>query len=66
MMTPLQLFTPLQWLGLSLALYLAGALLSLCLCRQESLAIRLSGLCALAAAAPVRWRRLPSCSAAAC
>ncbi|MBI0450118.1 hypothetical protein, partial [Dickeya dianthicola] len=60
MITPLQLFTPLQWLGLSLSLYLAGALLSLCLCRRESLAIRLSGLCALAggcagalAAAPV-------------
>ncbi|WP_038913628.1 hydrogenase 4 subunit B [Dickeya zeae] len=60
MMTALQLFTPLQWLGLSLALYLAGAVLSLLCCRQESLAIRLSGLCALAggcagvlAAAPV-------------
>ncbi|WJV52308.1 hydrogenase 4 subunit B [Pectobacteriaceae bacterium CE90] len=39
------MMTALQWLSLSLAFYLAGALLSLCLSRQESLAIRLSGLC---------------------
>ncbi|SLM62468.1 MULTISPECIES: hydrogenase 4 subunit B [Dickeya] len=43
------MMTPLAWLGLSLALYLAGALCSLLFCRQEALAIRLSGCCALAA-----------------
>ncbi|GAB7206398.1 hypothetical protein OS21_28910 [Dickeya oryzae] len=59
MMTALQLFTPLQWLGLSLALYLAGAVLSLLCCRQESLAIRLSGLCALAGGVCRRAGRRP-------
>ncbi|ACS85087.1 hydrogenase 4 subunit B [Musicola paradisiaca] len=54
------MMTTLEWLGLSLSFYLAGALLSLLLCRQETLAIRASGLCAfiggcagVAAALPV-------------
>ncbi|WP_242695174.1 hydrogenase 4 subunit B [Shewanella sp. 4t3-1-2LB] len=41
------MMTPLSWLGLSLALYMVGALLSLLLCRNEALAIRVSGLLSL-------------------
>ncbi|MFE8047238.1 hydrogenase 4 subunit B [Brenneria goodwinii] len=54
------MMTSLEWLALALTLYAAGALLSLCLARAESLAILLSGvcsalggLCGLAAALPV-------------
>lgn len=43
------MMTPLAWLALSLALYLAGALLSLCLIRNDTQAIKLSGVCALLA-----------------
>ncbi|MFT8210622.1 MAG: hypothetical protein ACMZI0_08750 [Symbiopectobacterium sp.] len=43
------MMTPFAWLALSLALYLAGALLSLCLARNDALAIKLSGVCALLA-----------------
>ena len=54
------MMTPLCWLGLSLALYMIGALLSLLLCRNEDLAIRVSGglslvggVCGVIAALPV-------------
>ncbi|QVK23847.1 hypothetical protein KHX94_04020 [Shewanella dokdonensis] len=54
------MMTPLSWLGLSLALYMVGALLSLLLCRHEALAIRASGwlslvggVCGVIAALPV-------------
>lgn len=42
------MMTSLAGLALALALYLSGALLSLCLLRRESWAIWLGGLCALA------------------
>lgn len=38
------MMTAFDWLALALALYLASALLSLCLARQETLAIRLAGI----------------------
>lgn len=41
------MMTPLSWLGWSLVLYLVGALASLVFCRQESLAIRFSGVLSL-------------------
>lgn len=54
------MMTPFAWLALSLALYLAGALLSLCLARNDNWAIKLSGtssllagLAGVAAALPV-------------
>ncbi|PWC13536.1 hydrogenase 4 subunit B [Brenneria roseae subsp. americana] len=54
------MMTSLEWLALSLVLYCAGAVASLCLSRHESLAIlcsgvsaALGGLCGLAAVLPV-------------
>lgn len=54
------MMTSLEWLALALTLYCAGAILSLCLSRHESLAIPLSGvsaalggLCGIAAAMPI-------------
>ncbi|MEE3649846.1 MULTISPECIES: hydrogenase 4 subunit B [unclassified Brenneria] len=54
------MMTSLEWLAWALALYLAGAALSLCLFRLESLVIPLNalltalgGLCAIASALPV-------------